>query len=329
MRALQVDTGDRFAAKLKDWRHESAFCAIDAHPVFGGFGQAYYPAVFGERRLDASFAVSEGDQALVVVPCTSGEGCLDYYGMYIRLFLYSGLEEPVARRAIARAFSHLDAIASERKIGKVAIYDDGSLGDLSSVGKQCLNRNATAALRLNGLCTLDKGEGGMRQGLRKSFQSLVNWGQRNLRIESIDAKNADRGLFARYEEFHALTAGRVTRSKRSWDVMFDWIAAGRGELILGYLADGELVTGTIVVDGATHAYYASGVYDRTRFEQPLGHWPLWLAMLHSAERRKHTFDLGDLPLPDAASEKEVAIGFFKRGFATSIVTWIAWNWGAS
>jgi hypothetical protein len=107
--------------------------------------------------------------------------------------------------------------------------------------------------------------------------------------------------------------------------MFDWIAAGRGELVLGFLS-GELVTGTMAVDGNAATYYASGVYDRDRFDLPLGHWPLWLSMTRSAERGMQTFDLGDLPLPNAASPKEVAIGYFKRGFATTIATGIVWSW---
>jgi len=328
MRALQIDTSDR-SAVLEIWRNDEGFAELNAHPVYGEFGRIYYPAVFGERREDASFAISEGGRPLLIVPCTSGEGQLDYYGLPIRLFLRPGLEETVARRAVAEAFSKVDAIAAERKTGKTVIRDNGSLGELSLIGKQCLNRNAVAALRLTGLCALDKGERGMRQGLRKSFQSLVNWGQRNLKTESIDAKNADRGLFDRYQEFHALTAGRGTRPQRSWDIMFDWIAAGRGELVLGYAADGELVAGTMIIDGAADSYYSSGVYDRQRFEQPLAHWPLWLAMLHSAERGMRVFDLGDLPLSDAASEKEVAIGFFKRGFATKIAAWLAWNWSVT
>jgi GNAT acetyltransferase-like protein len=329
MRALQVDTGERFAAVLSACRNDPGFSALDAHPVFGEFGRVYYPAVFGERRLDASFAVSEGDRVLAIVPCASGEGRLDYYGSPIRLFLRSGLMESNAQRAVTEAFSFLDKLTAERKIDQVAVFDDAMSGQLSLIGKQCLNRRATGALQLTGLCALEQGESGMRRGLRKSFQSLVNWGQRNLRIEVVGSKNADEALFARYREFHAATAGRVTRSKQSWDIMFEWIAAGRGELILGYLATGELVTGTMVVDGATHASYASGVYDRERFEQPLGHWPLWLAMLHSAKRGMRVFDLGDLPLPDAATEKEVAIGYFKRGFATDITTRIAWNWNAA
>ena len=70
-------------------------------------------------------------------------------------------------------------------------------GELSLVGKQCLNRRSGGrSERLTGLCALEQGEPGMRQGLRKSFQSLINWGQRNLRIESVDANNANFDLFS-------------------------------------------------------------------------------------------------------------------------------------
>ena len=326
MLALRVENGDAFAVRLESCRRDPAFSAIDAHPVFGEFGRAYYPAAFGERRLAGGFVVSEGDTPLVVVPCTSGEGLLDYYGMPIRLFLRADAEDAVARRAIAEAFSYIDALAAERYATEVSICDDLSPDGLSLIGKQCLNRRSLAALRLTGLCALDRGEAGMRQGLRKSFQSLINSGRRDLRIEIVDAENADLNLFARYRDFHALTAGRVTRSDLSWQVMFDWIAAGRGELVLGYLADGEMVTGTMVVDGAAQAYYASGVYDRERFDQPLGHWPLWLAVSRSAKRGMRIFDLGDLPLPESGSDKEFAIGYFKRGFATNIRTGVAWRW---
>jgi hypothetical protein len=323
--ALSIDS-ENFAEKLDRWRRDTAFSTIDAHPVFGEFGRAYYPAVFGERRMDVGFAVNEGDQAFVIVPCTSGERRLDYYDSPIRFFLRSGLDEPVAQRAIAKAFLHLDALAAERNVDEVVVCDDTGLGSLSVVGKQCLNRRAAAALRLNAYCALDGGEASMRRGLRKSFQSLINWGQRNLRIESIDADNPSQVLFERYQDFHAAVAGRVTRPKRSWDVMFNWIAAGHRQLLLGFLATGELVSGTMVVDGGTQAYYASGVYDRERFDHPLGHWPIWLAMLRSGERGMRSFDLGELPLPGTATNKEIAIGYFKRGFATNITTWIAWSW---
>ena len=326
MKPLQIASGERFAASLTRWCARPEFAAIEAHPLSGTFGRAYYAAVFGERRADASFAVVEGDRPVVIVPCSMDERELDYYGAPIRLFVATGLNEGDASRAVNAAFAHLDTLAGQGGIDHIRICDDASLGKLSLVGKQCLNRRATPVLRLTGLCTLERGEAGMREGLRKSFQSLINWGKRNLTIESVSAGNPNRERFDRYREFHATIAGRVTRSERSWDAMFDWIAAGHGELLLGFLAGGELVTGTMVVDGTKTAYYASGVYDRDRFDQPLGHWPLWLAMLNSAARGMRKFELGDLPLPDSASEKEFAIGYFKRGFATSIETSIAWTW---
>lgn len=326
MMPLQIMANDGFATNIDSWRRSADFAAIDGHPVYGAFGRSYFPAVFGGRRSELSFAVMAGERPLVIVPCTCGEEELDYFGSPVRLFLRAGLESGDAQRAIGAAFSHLDALVAERGARRITVRDDESVGTLSLVGKQALNRRATAAVRLTGLCALDAGEAAMRRGLRKSFQSLVNWGQRNLKMESIGGANPDRALFTRYREFHAAVAGRVTRSETSWDVMFDWIAAGHGELVLGFLASGELVTGTLVVDGATTAFYASGVYDRERFDQPLGHWPLWCAMLHSGERGMHAFDLGDLPLVGAATEKEVSIGYFKRGFATTIGTWIAWNW---
>jgi hypothetical protein len=325
MMPLQIVTGEGFAEKLESWRRDPEFASLDEHPVYGAFGRSYFPAVFAARRSQSSFAVMAGDRPLAIVPCTFGEAELDYFGVPVRIFLRSGLEGNEAQRAVTAVFTHLDTIVAAHGISRVTIRDDDSLGTLSLVGKQALNRRASADVRLTGLCTLDAGEAAMRRGLRKSFQSLVNWGERNLKIDCIGADNPDRDLFMRYRDFHAAVAGRVTRSEASWDAMFDWIAAGHGELVLGLLVSGELVAGTLVVDGTTTSFYASGVYDRERFDLPLGHWPLWLAMKHSAARGMRTFDLGDLPLSGAATEKELSIAYFKRGFATTIASWIAWS----
>ena len=316
-------------AAFEAWRTDPGFAAIDAHPVYGAFGWRYYPAVFGSDRVDASFAVLDRGRPILLVACTAAAEALDYFGAPIRFFLHSQVDEPDATAAIQAAFEHIDEIARRHRLSSITVADQDALGVLSQIGKQCLNRGATAAVRLNGWCALQDGEAGLRRGLRKSFGSLVNWGRRNLTIATVTKDNPDRALFERYREFHAEVAGRVTREQASWDAMFDWIAVGRGELVLGSMSDGELVTGTMVVDGSTTAYYASGVYDRERFDKPMAHWPLWLAMLRSAERGLSLFYLGDLPLPNQGNPKEVAIGYFKRGFASSIATWLAWRWNVA
>src|SRR5689334_7924446 len=123
MQALHVDTGEGFAAALQGCRSDPEFSAIEVHPIFGEFGRVYYPAAFGERRHDASFAISEGKRVLAIVPCASGEDRLDYYGSPIRIFIRSNLDNSVAQRAVTEVFSFMDKLGAERKIDQVIVSD--------------------------------------------------------------------------------------------------------------------------------------------------------------------------------------------------------------
>src|SRR5579872_2577231 len=111
MKPPEIVHGARFAAEIATWRASEAFAQIDADPVTGAFGRSYYPAVFGARRSDDSFAVTRDSVPLLIAACTSGEGALDYYGMPLRIFMRAGLDEASMQRAVAAAFAHLDALA--------------------------------------------------------------------------------------------------------------------------------------------------------------------------------------------------------------------------
>ncbi|MFO1188948.1 MAG: GNAT family N-acetyltransferase [Alphaproteobacteria bacterium] len=205
--------------------------------------------------------------------------------------------------------------------------DDGLGQSLTPFGRACFNLAASVGdVKLHGLCAGIRSKDDLWRTMRKSFRSLVNWGRRETDLVRVNGSNPDRGLFDRYRAFHHQIAGRITRSDKFRDVMFDWIAAGHGELVLTYLADGALVAGTMIVDGKEIAYYASGVYDRTRFDRPMGHWPLFSAIMQSMERGIKAFDLGELPQRHQADPKEYAIGYFKRGFAQEIAPHFVWSW---
>ncbi|HXP31152.1 MAG TPA: hypothetical protein VN832_08685 [Stellaceae bacterium] len=310
---------------LEAWRKAPGFAAIDAHPFYGAFGRRYYPAVFGARRSNESFAVVHNDRPVLLALCARGEGVLDWYGLPSGFFPGEGLAPDLVATATKTAFEHIAGLVERHGLAGVVVRDAAIAGVLSPIGEECLNRHYQPALRLSARAALGEGEAGLRRGLRKSFKSLLNWGQRNLAVAIVNRTNPDRDGFHSYQEFHRKIAGRATRPQASWDVMYDCIASGQGELVLALLAS-ELVAATMVVDGDAVAFYASGVYDRDRFDKPLTHWPLWLAMLHAGERGMKQFDLGDVPLAGAASEKEINIGYFKRGFATGIVPWIEWHW---
>src|ERR1700722_2844189 len=307
------------AAMLTD----PAFAALDVHPFTGSFGRRYYPAVFGDKRRDESFAVTEQGKPLLLVPCALGEGALDHYGLPARFFPRAGLAQAAPAGAVEAALDHIGALAAGSN--RVTLRDDAGADAPSALGETCRKRGYAFVPHVDGYADLTGGEAGLRKTLRKRFKSFLNWGKDNLNLEIFTRDNADNTLFQRYQEFHFAVAGRTTRPQVSWDIMADWIAAGHGELILGSL-EGKLVAGIMVVDGVSAAYYASGVNDRSRFDKPLAHWPMWLSMLHARERGMGLFDFGDLPLEGAASAKEVNIGYFKRGFVTDTKNWTAWTW---
>ena len=85
------------------------------------------------------------------------------------------------------------------------------------------------------------------------------------------------------------------------------------------------MAGSLFVDGETTRSYASGVYDRTLFDKPLAHYPVWLGIERAQATGLKKVDLGSVPFFGRAPEKEVQIGYFKRGFATEIEAAFLWD----
>jgi hypothetical protein len=301
-----------------------AIPAIDAHPRYGVFGRGYYPIVYGDRRRDESFAVVRGDQVELLVPCSVGEGSLDWYGMPIVLFPRADL--PDINSVLQLAFGHMERLVESFGIAHWTIREHGI--DLSPViiNIQSTDRRLIASQWQTAVCDLSLDESEMHKYLRRRFKSLVNWGKRSLRMEFFGKQNGDPELYLRYRKFHHAVAGRITRSDATWDAMFHWIIQGHGEIAFGHLDD-RLVSASMTIDGRTEAYYGSAVYDRTLFgdKKPLAHWPLWLSMLRAKQRGMLLYDLGDIPQEGQGTPKEITIGFFKRGFASQILTRRQWT----
>jgi lipid II:glycine glycyltransferase (peptidoglycan interpeptide bridge formation enzyme) len=159
--------------------------------------------------------------------------------------------------------------------------------------------------------------------IRKSYRSLINWGKKNLSLEYVNADAPSRDKFLEYQEFHKLIAGRVTRTQESWDAMYKVLENGSGELILGY-ESGALVSGALIIDGAKVSIYASGAYDRSKFDRPLAHWPLYDGILRAKKRGMRNFELGSVDKASNPSQKEAQIALFKRGFASHLVPTLSW-----
>ena len=108
-------------------------------------------------------------------------------------------------------------------------------------------------------------------------------------------------------------------------MLWEEIIGGRGELTVGHLKDGTLVTGTLVIDAGETAYYASGAYERELFDKPLGHFSVYNSIIRAAARGMEIYDIGEIYPKGVATDKEVQIGFFKKGFTSTFRIRTVWK----
>lgn len=156
--------------------------------------------------------------------------------------------------------------------------------------------------------------------LRKSYKALINMARKHWTVHIDDVGNLSE--FRRFEALHLDVAGRRTRSEESWNRQFGAIVAG--EAFAVYLTDpaGSLVGASLFNQSRDEAIYAIGAYDRKLFDKPLAHLSLYEAITHTRQRGLQRLILGERPYPGdlpAPTEKELQIGFFKEGFASSLV----------
>ena len=294
-------------------------------PAYGSFGRRYYPAALGGTWKDMSFAVLRSGAPAAVAVCGSDGGPICYYGLPMRIRFSEALGNRAFRAVLAQVLAHLSSMGGPN-CGTDCIIDDGPPGGgASPLGRTLHAAGAVPRLKLHAKIDLNVPQESIGAGLRKSYRSLVNWGRRNITLTYVNAGNPDLSLFRAFQDFHRGVAGRVTRPQESWDIMFETVAHGCGELSLGHAADGNLISATLVIDGKTVSKYSSAVYDRDRFDKPIGHWPVFDAVLRAKARGRSCFHLGEIPTMGIASDKEVSIGKFKRGFTRRLDYRLVWD----
>jgi len=294
----------------------------DSDPLYGEFGRRYYPAVFGSQLRDRSFSLSAAHGGHAIVECDLLDGALGRFGMPMQIIVTD--PEPGRRRKLMReAVKTVSQIARENA-AEALIADPGSRELVGELGLACLAAGGRMCMRMHAVIDLSRSEQELYADVRHSAKSLLNWGRRSLDLRYCNAANPDRAIFDAYRQLHREVAGRVTRGEASWNVMFDVLRRGRGELVLGNL-EGELVAGLLVVDGSHMCHYASGAYLRSRFDRPLAHWPLMDAIMRAKSRGMHRFEIGEVFFPGDGTAKEESIGMFKKAFTSRVELRAHWR----
>jgi hypothetical protein len=284
-----------------------------------------YPQPWQAR--DLSFLIEdEGTPlagALMALKPSPEGGVLSAFGRPILYLERPGLAPWLPGTLYRFVKEELDRVRVGQSVQEI-LYQNPE-GRLTALGRCLLDEGACAWPAFAQVLDLGPTEEELRQAVRKSYKSLINWGEKHLQPQVVDRTNLTESDFEAYRELHFLAAGRQTRSRATWWVNADMVRAGEAFLVLGRL-DGRLVTGAYFNVFADACYYSNAASDRGLFDKPLGHCVIWLGLLRARALGCRTLEMGEIVFPNqppgspagpgkaAPDEKNLNIATFKRGF---------------
>ncbi|MGO4917076.1 FemAB family protein [Pseudogemmobacter sp. W21_MBD1_M6] len=187
--------------------------------------------------------------------------------------------------------------------------------------QQLLANGATVGLKHDLYVELGPDLADIRLNFRKSYRPLINAGLREWSVFKMDQTNASTDVWHAFRQAHFEAAGgRATRAEATWDLQYQMVLSGDAFLVgLRNPSDQRFVGGGFFQFTRDEGVYAVGAYDRTLFDKPLGHVVQMTAIEEMKARGIRIYRIGERAFPQdipAQTDKEVAIGFFKEGFAS-------------
>lgn len=153
--------------------------------------------------------------------------------------------------------------------------------------------------------------------LRHGHRYDISRGKKVLEVDMFDSKNIEKGVFDTYIELHHKAAGRITRPRETFEMMFEWIKSGNGALA-GVRMGEKYVGFALLTLYKSRAYYGSGCMDSESPEIPIGHFMQWCVIKWLKEQGYDLYEIGFQYyagyMHSSPSDKEMNISKFKRGF---------------
>jgi lipid II:glycine glycyltransferase (peptidoglycan interpeptide bridge formation enzyme) len=276
----------------------------------------------GEERFQSAYHESEtfqpfnrvffvDDEPSLLVRSQIRNGRLSYWGRPAKIFRLPMLL-PQNLRLIQGQLK--EELAKQSVQTMTLEHDDAALSAF-------WDARISTSFDARGSIDLTQSEENISASVRRSYKSLINWGRNNLTVQIVNQANLTNEAIDQFRDFHIRVAGRQTRSQKTWDVQRELIQENSAFVVNGFL-DTRLVSSILILYGKTDAVYGVAVNDRALMadKKPIGHWPLFRAILEAKTIGMKTFDLGPINTPEGSDDKENNIAKFKKGFCELITS---------
>lgn len=140
---------------------------------------------------------------------------------------------------------------------------------------------------------------------------------------AVDREHPNHAFHEEYRELHRIDAGRVTRSKASFDSQYQKLTDGNA-VLFGLRYRGSVIAYAYYEMFQDKAIYASAASHPAMTHLPLYHLLMWSAMEYFQTKGVHSIEVGQPVNPSVQfgydiDDKIVNISRFKRGFGGSFV----------
>lgn len=328
-----VHVGDERFESL--WQRMFAMCSYQ-HALYQPCNMRFYEALVAARECDdSSFVIEDGNEVLLavrfgVIMKEGGEYELSSYGLpvlYLENRSYGGRK---LRKAYKLFKAEIELLIEQYSVKSIIYQDILDGGKFSYFGGYLMSKGGQAVSSFSQILDLSMSSDELRYNIRKSYRSLVSWGEKNLKLRALCSENISVDDMEQFRLLHHHASGRETRSRQTWDIQYEMIQQGEAFAIFGEL-DGALVTAVLCPYSPKHCYYGVSASKRELFSKPLSHALIWNAILYAKDLGCERFELGQQLYPNLGNppptQKELGISTFKHGFggATYARTDIVWK----
>lgn len=276
--------------------------------VSASYLEKYYKEYYEEN----SFFICEDNEVFACVMVASKEDDFSYLGMPVRVEIASkNLSECGRERLYSLLAKEIKELVSSSHKVVLEVALDG--GDTIPFIETLLPHASSHGLFAESHADLT-GDWSRATGPRKSHKQSIKKASGLLEPPKLWFGELDFGEFESFRHLHHESAGRITRSSASWDEMSKAIIDKRASLVTVSESD-QVIGATFSWVSASTGWYASGAYDRSRFNDfPIAHWTLIHAVDQVKELGRSRYVFGEAFSP-GRSAKEKGISQFKRGFS--------------
>lgn len=284
--------------------------------------QEYYKAYYEDSSC-LSFSYSKDGRAVFVFPIfiykKDGEFIVSSDGENLHEPLYNiNVTSAVKKKINKKIYCFLNNVLSD--IG-VTSYSSVCKESKLSLWHELIMQQSCGDYNLyNYHVDLNLPLSDIKSFIRKSYKPLASKALRTW--DYTVHEQCTEQMMQDFRELHFDVSGRITRSERSWRIQADQVNAGEAFLIF-IKNSNELIGAALFLYNKASAIYAVAAYKREYFDLPIGHGVQLLAIDFLKEKNVKNYFLGSYHAPwsEGATEKELAIENFKKGFSTHSKTY--------